>query len=895
MNADPTPRHRSRIKLPGFLKSGSFWFGLILLFLVGGWLTLRLTILADLPSVDEVESRFVRPTTRILDRNGRLLYEVLDPNAGKQISLAADASASSRYGIVGLPDGCVQATLATEDSRFFWHPGVDPLAIARAFWQNWRAGGEIVSGASTLTQQLARTLLMEPEERYDRSYSRKIREGYLAVQLEWRYSKAEILRLYLNQTYYGNFAFGLEAAAQNFFAKPAAQLSRAECALLTGLIQYPTGYNPFADPESAKNRQLTVLRLMSDSGFITQDEAEQIAAEPLRYRSHLFAIEAPHFVMYIQGQLVRQIGVDRLRDGGLDVRTTLDLGLHRQAEAAVRRRLEQLNCRPRGQKKESAGQSACDPNAEVARNAAVVVLDVASGEILAMVGSPDYFDESIQGNVNAALSQRQPGSAIKPLTYAAALDPQWSAEAGVAPLTAASILPDLPTAFPGGRGAEVAASGSFGSSGAYRPENYDLRYHGPVTVREALANSYNIPAVKVLQRIGVSTLQRIASAAGIGSFTGDYGLALTLGGGEVSLLDLTAAYGIFPRAGQRLETKGILEIGDWGLAIERPATQSSIANPQSPIISPETAFLIADILSDPIARLPAFGEGSVVELPFPAAAKTGTTTDWRDNWTVGFSSTRLVGVWVGNADNKPMLGVTGIDGAGPIWRDIMLAAAPKGSSTPPAFARPARIKEVTICAPSGLLPTPECPRLRREFFIAGTEPMRSDDQFVRVTIDRSTGQPASADTPPERAVERVYRNLGPEYAEWAAAQGIPPLPQTSNRQTATTATASPINNSLFTIHHSLFLSSPTPNTAYAIHPGVPAERQRLPVLGYASGGNWHTLRLLMDGEVLAQVEDGSTIESWWQLTPGPHRFWLEGEQTANGPTEKTEATLVMVE
>ncbi|RLT32511.1 MAG: hypothetical protein DWI57_18325 [Chloroflexi bacterium] len=281
-----------------------------------------------------------------------------------------------------------------------------------------------------------------------------------------------------------------------------------------------------------------------------------------------------------------------------------------------------------------------------------------------------------------------------------------------------------------------------------------------------------------------------------------------------------------------------------------------------------------------------------MDLPFPAAAKTGTTTDWRDNWTIGFSSTRLVGVWVGNADNRPMVGVTGIDGAGPIWRDLMLASHP---TPPPAFARPARIVEVTICAASGLLPTPDCPRLRREYFIAGTEPTRPDDQFVRVPIDRSTGQPANADTPPERVTERVYRQLGPEYTEWAAAQGIPQPSLPNGWQIVSNDTASPIHNSPFTIHHSLFLSFPTPNAAYALHPGVPGERQRLPVRGYASGAAWHSLRLLVDGEVLAQTQNTSTIESWWQLTPGQHRFWLEGEQTDSGPTERTEAITIVVQ
>ncbi|RME60708.1 MAG: penicillin-binding protein, partial [Caldilineae bacterium] len=464
MDDYPVQRERSRILL---------WTALALVVgLLAGWLVLRLTWLADLPSLDELPARMARPATRIYDRNGRLLYEVLDPNAGKLIELPAVSPEENRYGVAGVPDACVQATLATEDQRFFLHPGVDPLAIARAAWQNFRAGGQIVSGASTLTQQLARTLLMEPEERYDRSLRRKVREAYLALQLEWRYSKAELLRLYLNQTYYGNFAVGLEAAAQNFFAKPAAQLSRAECALLAGLVQYPPGYNPLRYPEAAKERQRTVLRLMVDAGFITQEEAAQIAAEPLRYRSRLFEIRAPHFVMYVQDLLVEQLGVDRLRAGGLEVYTTLDLGLQRQVEAAVRHRLEQLNCR--AEESAAGGEPLSplcqDPAARSRRidNAAAVVLDAATGDILAMVGSPDYFDDSIQGNVNAALSLRQPGSAIKPLTYAAAMDPAWSQRLGLEPLTPASILPDLPRAFPGLRNSELAAlqPGALGESGA---------------------------------------------------------------------------------------------------------------------------------------------------------------------------------------------------------------------------------------------------------------------------------------------------------------------------------------------------------------------------------------------------------------------------------------------
>jgi penicillin-binding protein 1C len=869
----------------------------LLLFLSGAFAWVYVAFLADLPSIDAIETRMARPTTQILDRNGRLLYEIVDPNKGKQ--LAVTANRNSRYGVAGVPDACVQATLATEDQRFYWHPGVDPIAIARAAYQNYRSGGQIVSGGSTLTQQLARNLLLDPQERYEQSLRRKIREAWLALQLERRYTKNELLRLYLDQTYYGYFAFGLEAAAQNFFAKPAAELSRAECALLAGLVQYPTGYNPFENPDAAKLRQRTVLRLMEDAGFISPEEAKQIAAEPLQYRSNLFDIHAPHFVLYVKDLLEQQIGVDRLREGGLQIVTSLDLDLQQQAEDIVRYRLAQLNC---------ALPTACDDTVDRNRrveNAAAVVLDAATGEILALVGSPDYFNPQIQGNVNAALSLRQPGSAIKPFTYAAALDPKWSARQGLEPLTPASIIPDLPTAFPGAIGGQsTQMDPEADGSAPYVPENYDRRFHGPVTVRQALANSYNIPAVKVLQRVGVDTLKRLAAAAGIRSFTGEYGLALTLGGGEVSLLELTTAYGIFPRQGYRLEPVAILEIRDLTRddpsLVDRQADQTRRL-PEHPeqVILPETAYLITDILSDPVARIPAFGEHSVLNLPFPAAAKTGTTTDWRDNWTVGYSTRRVVGVWVGNADNTPMQGVSGIDGAGPIWHDIMLAAH---RTPPPAFPRPDDVIEKVICAPSGLLPTPNCPRVRREYFIAGTEPTRQDDQFVRIAVDMATGLRAGPDTPATRIQERVYWLLGPEYAEWMDAQGIPqPPPEQVDVQRVVSGfapePAGAVNEPLRQDEHQgLMLSAPTPNSMYAIHPGVPRDRQRIAVGGFATDGrDWADLRIVVDGQILSRRNNVSRLDGWWLLQPGRHTFWLEGRPTPDGEIVRSRQVSIVVE
>ena len=828
--------------------------GLVLLFfvLVAGLAAgaLYAWLLADLPPVTAAALRTTRPTTQILDRNGKLLYEVLDPEAGKQIDLS----------LARIPAACVQATVATEDSRFFAHFGVDPLAIGRAVWQNFTSGG-VVSGGSTLTQQLARTLLLPAEERFTQSYARKLREAWLAWQLERTYNKDELLALYLNQTYYGNFAFGTEAAAQIFFAKPAAQLSSAECALLAGLIQYPTGYNPLRDPETAKNRQLTVLRLMRDAGYLSAAEMTEVAAEPLRYRSRLFDIDAPHFVMMVQEQLVEQLGADRVRAGGLRVVTTVDRDLQRQAEQVVRRRLAQLTCSLPGE--------CTDPAARDRRvdNAAAVVLDSHTGEILALVGSPDYFEQSTSGNVNAALSLRQPGSAIKPFTYAAALDPGWSRRGGQPPLTTASILADLPTTF--------YVENADGASAAYRPQNYDRLAHGPVSVRTALANSYNIPAVATLERIGVATLRDLASRAGIRTFTGRYGLALTLGGGDVRLLELTAAYGIFDD-GQPVAPRAILAIGD---SVPQPPPSASHTQQ---IISPQTAYLITDILADNVARMPAFGANSVLNLPFQAAAKTGTTTDWRDNWTVGYSTARIVGVWVGNADNAPMLDVSGIDGAGPIWHDLMLLAHP---TAPADFVQPAGLVEQEVCAPSGLLPTPECPRTRWELFIAGTQPAQPDDQFRRIELDRATGLPATAATPADRRVTRLFWQLPPAYHDWMVSQGIALAP-TGGQEPAqlSNAPAGP-----------LVLTNPASFTNFQLHPGAPPATQQLEVGGFTSAGHgWHHLRLVVDDSVIATGSDVARLRAWWPMQVGQHRFWLEGEETPGGATQRSNVAQVSV-
>jgi len=900
-------------------------------------LLLYLALLADLPNPAHVKGTVDAPSILITDRHGQLLYEMIDPDGNKHVPLP----------LVEIPLACRQATIATEDGHFYSHPGIDPTAIVRAAWQNWHEG-YTVSGASTLTQQLARNLYMTEPERIEQSLRRKLREAWLAWRLEQTYTKDELLALYLNTTYYGHFAVGIEAAAQAYFGMHAPELDLAQCALLAGLPQYPYGYNPTGNPEAARYRQRVVLDLMVKDGYITQAQATDAGREGMAYASTPFSIEAPHFVMWVQGQLEEMLGPERLRAGGLRVTTTLDLDWQRQAEAIVRRRLTRLQPCAAG-----AAPQTCDPLADPARrvdNAGLVALDPETGAVLALVGSPDYFDRAISGAVNVALSSRQPGSAIKPLTYAAALDPARAAKAGQEPWTPATVIADLRTVFPTQEGRP------------YAPQNYDLRYHGPVSVRAALANSYNIPAVKTLQFIGVDALVEVAARLGIpwdqenGYWVLDidrteamvnsesiqypipnteypipntelpvakYGLALTLGGGEVRLLDLTAAYAAFANGGRRVVPFAISRIEtldgkDIGYSV-LDNTQYPISNTHS--LDPRVAYLVTSILSDENARLPAFGPGNVLEIGRPAAAKTGTTTDWRDNWTVGYTPELATGVWAGNADNTPMRDVSGITGAGPIWHDFMISVL---RDTPPrAFARPDGLLRVEVCADSGLLPLGcgaqnaqctliprsssvqsdqsqienlkseivPCPNRRFEWFIAGTEPAEVDRSHVQVAIDARTGGPANAATPPEYVRPRIYWVLPYEYQAWARENNIPQPPSlaidaSQLHQVAFNASAT---------SSSLQLTSPDPNQTYRLDPGLPLSAQKLPITarpGPALAAQGAPVTLLLDGAPFAAV-GAPDYTAWWPLSPGQHTFQAIAT-SENGGAEKSEPVTVFV-
>jgi penicillin-binding protein 1C len=699
-------------------------FVLVVALVLGGSFVLYqyYTIAATLPSVDDLRQRAAQfETTRILDRNGNVLYEILDPSAGRRTYVKLDKI--SPY--------LIAATISTEDKEYYNHPGFDAMAIGRSFFQNFQ-GGEVSSGASTITQQLSRTLLFTPEERTERTYIRKVREAILAAEVTRRYTKDQILELYLNEIYYGNLAYGIQAAAETYFGTTADKLTLGQAAFLAGLPQAPAVYDVYNNREVTLNRQQQVLRLTMEASqaqgcIYVSNNPQRICVGPeealaafneiavYEFRNPDIQIRYPHWVNYVRSLLESQFDSQTIYRSGFTVYTTLEPGLQDAAEQIVLRHVEDL----------------ADKNAS---SGALVAIRPKTGEILAMVGSADFYGE-IDGQVNMAINPRQPGSAIKPLTYTAAFEQGW---------TPATLIWDVPTEFP--------PSGDINDPRSpYVPVNYDGQFHGPVTVRSALANSYNIPAVKTLQHVGIyddpniageDGLVAFARRLGISTLTRDvYGLSLTLGGGEVTLLEFTGAYAVYANGGTRLPPYAISRILDFNGDI----VYDYQPPPGDQVVRPEHAYLITSILSDNEARTPMFGANSVLALPFAAAAKTGTTNDFRDNWTLGYTSDLAVGVWVGNADYTPMINTTGLTGAAPIWAEFMqLAVQYLTGDNPTPFFRPAGIIDRVICSISGTEPSEWCPGQRPEVFASGQPPLPStEDLWKRVSFDTWTGLRAS--------------------------------------------------------------------------------------------------------------------------------------------------------
>jgi len=707
----------------------------------------------DLPDPEQIETEQEDfETTKIYDRTGQhLLYEVFDPRPNRvdRIYMSLEQ----------IPLILRQATLALEDRSFYENPGINIRGLARAFYNNLR--GLPIQGASSITQQLIKKVLIPQEEQVQRSYERKIKETILALEISRRYpgeeGKDQIFEWYLNYNFYGNFAYGVEAASQVYFSKPVAELDLAEAAMIAAIPQYP-GLNPIDNPEWAKKRQRIVLDVMVDAGYITPAEADQAFAQELVIRPTLAtrfeATEAPHFSIYVRKLLEEKYGPDLLYGGGLRVYTTIDLDLQHEVEKIAAARV-----------KEMEEDTKYDRNVS---NAAAVVMRPRTGEILAMMGSLDYDNEEIDGQVNISLADRQPGSSFKPFTYLTLFSQGY---------TAAHMIMDVRTSFPDPP-----------SPTNYVPENYDRKYHGPVRLRNALANSYNIPAVWALSQAGVKNVINTAHRMGINTLLGDfYGLSLTLGGGEVRLIDMTYAFGVLANGGtmagkeipqedrkagfREIDPVAILRVEDrYGNVLEAYET------PQTrEILPPELAYLINDILSDNAARLPAFGVNNKLHLEDrPVAAKTGSTNDWKDAWTIGFTPQYVAGVWVGNADNESMEHVPGSYGAAPIWNQIMQYLH-EGEPVE-TFIRPRGLEEIEVCAVSGKLPTEYCPNRVKELFIVGTAPTHYCDVHQAFRVNKETGKLATVYTPPELVEERVFEIYPPEAADWVRANEVPQPP-----------------------------------------------------------------------------------------------------------------------
>ncbi len=641
----------------------------------------------NLPSPDKIV-RTQGFSTKILDREGNLLYDIYANQNRTPVSLN------------DMPVYLRQATVAIEDKNFYKHQGFDPIGILRGFLRMFTRGR--AAGGSTLTQQLVKNVLLTN----DRTLVRKVKEFVLAIQIEKRYSKDEILQMYLNEAPYGGTSWGVGAASQTYFGKDVKDLNLVESAILAGMPQSPSAYSPYSStPTAYIERTKDVLRRMREDGYITKEQEESAAASlaDFEFRPKGTSLNAPHFVQYVQKILEETYGQAVVEQGGLTVTTTLDLELQDKAQQIVTDEIAKVE-------------------KQHITNGAAVVLDPETGEVLSMVGSKNFFAEDYDGQVNVTTSLRQPGSSFKPFTYVTGFKEGYSP---------ATLIMDVPTSFPGGAGQPD-----------YKPVNYDGKYVGPIQVRYALANSRNVPAVKMLAMVGIKDVLQTATDLGITTLppTNDtlkrVGLSLTLGGGEVRLIDMTTAYSAFVNGGYRVDPVAILKVTDMdGKVLEDNTPQKG-----KRVLSEGQAFLVSNILSDNEARKDTFGLNSYLNIA-NTMAKTGTTNDRRDNWTIGGNGNAMVGVWVGNNDNSPMLSVaSGVSGASPIWNKVTKEAL-KGKPEF-TFKAPGDITQISVDTVSGYAAHDNFPA-RNEYFIRGTEPTMQDPIHVMLKVCKSDGKLAT--------------------------------------------------------------------------------------------------------------------------------------------------------
>ena len=706
---------------------------------------------------------------RIEDRHSMLLRS----------TRAADGTRTRWVPLAEMDPDLLLAFVAVEDARFWSHHGVDPRAVARAARDDLRAR-RIVSGASTITMQLAR--LLRPGSR---GWASKISEAFWAIRLERHLTKQEILEQYLNRVQLGQAAVGVGAAANLYFGAAASEISLGEAAMLAGLAHAPSRDNPLVSAKRAAARRNVAIIRMRRAAAITGSDAERARAEPVLRRRTNSPFLAPHFTSRLLQEQTAP---------GAVLHTTLDAELQRELESETRHAVEML------------------ANREV-HHAAVVVLDNRSGDVLAWVGSPDFWAER-NGQTDMVISRRQPGSALKPFLYALALDRG---------LTAATVIADVPRSFAT-------------AAGPYQPRNYDRRFRGPVRIREALASSYNVPAVEVAERLGAATLLRTLRLAGFESLTEDadhYGLGLALGNGDVTLLELANAYRGLANGGVWMPWRSIADgrasIGD-GRGIDSAGVTRRFASRQA-------AALTLDILADPAARVPGFGLETPFDFPFPTAVKTGTSRHFTDNWAVATTGGFTVAVWVGNFSGQPMEGVSGVSGAGPLLhRAVMLTSQRYAAGVLPTPAD-VGLASASVCRLSGMLATAHCPAIR-EWFVPGTEP-RAPDTWM--TASRVT--------------------LPAEYAEWAGQEGDAYASVGELETSVMGMSASiPADTARSVIAPRGFrIVAPLSGDVYRVPPGVPGGYATIPLLAAGSEG---PVRWYVDGV----LHEGTR----WRLSRGSH-------------------------
>ena len=735
-----------------------------------------------------------QPSTIVVDRRGVQLYEARSGDGTRTVTLTAAA----------LPATLVAATIAAEDRRFWSHSGVDAIAIVRAAKTNL-VERSLVEGGSTITQQVAKLLLNRKTPSRTRGWSAKIHEALIALRLEHRFTKRELLAMYLNLAGYGNQVSGIERASQLYFGVSSAMLTPAQAAFLAGLPQRPSGFNPFRRRDAAIARQRSVLKRMHAAGSLSEHDLSVAREEHLNF-AHGAASPflAPHFVeMVLAGS-----GAARPER----IETTLDAALQGDIAGIIETHREALQ-------------------RHGAANVAVVVLHNATGEWLAWEGSGDYFNSSSGGAINGAVMPRQPGSALKPFTYALAF------EEGFSP---ASVLPDVPSSFPTGEEGIV-----------YTPRNYDGRFRGPLLARVALAGSENVPAVALASRVGIPKLLRFLSRAGLSSFdrtASYYGLGLTLGNAEARLDELVAAYAAFARGGEWIRPSVFLDHASGVVETRR-------------LVSSRTAFWITDILSDADAREFAFGRGGSLELPFPVAVKTGTSQAYHDNWTIGYSGHVTVGVWVGNFDRKPLRNSSGVTGAAPIFHAVMLAAERRAtgshsfSSANIATAAGDSVRR-EVCALSGLAANSWCPTRRYEWTAAEREPLPctwhhlSEDGLITIW-------------PPE------YRAWAAKNTQSAAMRGAGVRGAEVRGARAHLAPAHSAPS-----HHALSIVSPADGSTYLIDPTLRREFQALSLRAVTAERG--LIEWSVNGREIGAADADAKVD--WPLAPGKHRIIARDEQ-----------------